>query len=307
VEKLDGMFGRTALAEGEGAEGTGAFAAGSGEFLPRPLEQVVLIARDKVAKMRRWATQINMTNQVHTIPTAHAMTAYMTAEGATSTDGNPTIASVGINAQKAQVTALASNEMLADSAVNLINMWATRGGAALGVLEDEQFFKEAEGTRPNCTAFLSGTAYTITSNDLNFLDVNAMYYTLPQVYRANAIWLAESSVLQAISQLWNETAGHQFYIGMTEKPGPITDDPTAEGTIMRRPVYEVPFTAGTIWFGDPSAAYVVGTRAGLQSQVSDQVNFASDQVMWKLTSRFDGNNLDTSAGQVTLAVQTVTP
>jgi HK97 family phage major capsid protein len=305
-EKLDGMFGRTALAEGAGGA-LGAFAAGSGEFLPRPLEQVVMIERDKVAKMRRWATQINMTNQVHTIPTAGAMTAGMTAEGATSTDGNPTISSVGLEAQKAQVTAIASNEMLADSAVNLINMWVTRGGKALGALEDQQFFKEAEGTPPNCTAFLSGTSYTITGGDLNFLDINAMYYTLEQQYRQNAIWLVEASVLQALSQLWNDTAGHQFYIGMTEMPGPITDDPSAEGTLMRRPVYEVPFTAGTIWFGDPSAAYVVGTRAGLQSQVSDQVLFASDQVMWKLTSRFDGTNLDAGASQVTIGVTGCTP
>jgi HK97 family phage major capsid protein len=306
VEKLDGMFGRTALAEGAGGA-LGAFAAGSGEFLPRPLENVVLIARDRVAKMRRWATAINMTAQTHTVPTANAMTAYMTGEGATATDGNPTISSVQITAQKAQVTALASNEMLADSAVNLINMWATRGGMALGALEDDQFFKEGEGTPPNISAFLSGTSYTITGGDLNFLDVNAMYYTLPQVYRTNAVWLVASNVLQLISQLWNDTAGHQFYIGMTEKPGPITDDPTAEGTIMRRPVYEVPFTNGTIWFGDPSAAYLIGTRAGLQSQVSDQVKFATDQVMWKLTQRFDGINLDTSAGQVTVGVTGVTP
>lgn len=306
-EKLDGMFGRTALAEGAGAPSTGAFAAGSGEFLPRPLENVVLIARDKVAKMRRWATQINMTNQVHTIPTAAAMTAYMTAEGATSTDGNPTIASVGINAQKGQVTALASNEMLADSAVNLINMWATRGGAALGALEDLQFFQTGDGTPPNISAFLAGTAYSeTTANALGFVDVNAIYYTLPQVYRSNAVWLIAPNVLQLLSVLQNATSGTQFYLGLTEKPGPITDDPTAEGTLFRRPVYEVPFTPGTIWFGDPSAAFVIGTRAGLQSQVSDQVKFATDQVMWKLTQRFDGNNLDTSAGQNCTGITSVT-
>jgi HK97 family phage major capsid protein len=257
--------------------------------------------------MRRWATQINMTNQVHTIPTAKSMTAYMTAEGATSTDGNPTIASVGLNAQKAQVTAIASNEMLADSAVNLINMWATRGGMALGALEDEQFFQTGDGTPPNISAFLAGVTYAeTTSAALGFVDVNAIYYTLPQVYRQNAVWLVSADVLQMLTILPNVTAGHQFYVGMTEMPGPITDDPTAEGTLFRRPVYEVNSTPGTIWFGDPSAAYVIGTRAGLQSHVSDQVLFNTDQVMWKLTSRFDGNNLDTSAGQNCTGITSVT-
>jgi HK97 family phage major capsid protein len=306
VEKLDGMFGRTALAEGT-AGASGAFAAGSGEFLPRPLENVVLIARDKVAKMRRWATAINMTAQTHTIPTAQAMTAYMTGEAATATDGNPTIASVQISAQKGQVTALASNEMLADSAVNLINMWATRGGMALGALEDAQFFKEGDGTPPNISAFLAATTYSITAGDLNFSDINAVYYALPQEYRANAVWLVASNVLQMLSGLWNDTAGHQFYTGFTEKLGPITDDPTAEGTLFRRPVYEVNFTNGSLFFGDPGAAYVIGTRAGLQSQVSDQVKFATDQVMWKLTQRFDGINLDTSAGQTITGITGATP
>jgi hypothetical protein len=44
----------------------------------------------------------------------------------------------------------------------------------------------------------------------------------------------------------------------------------------------------------------------LQSHVSDQVLFNTDQVMWKLTSRFDGNNLDTSAGQNCTGITSVT-
>jgi HK97 family phage major capsid protein len=186
-------------------------------------------------------------------------------------------------------------------------MWATRGGMALGALEDEQFFQTGDGTPPNISAFLAGVAYNETTTTvLGFVDVNAMYYTLPQVYRQNAVWLVSANVLQMLTILPNVTAGHQFYVGMTEMPGPITDDPTAEGTLFRRPVYEVNSTPGTIWFGDPSAAYVIGTRAGLQSHVSDQVLFNTDQVMWKLTSRFDGNNLDTSAGQNCTAIASVT-
>lgn len=306
IEKLEGMFGRTALAEGA-AGASGAFAAGSGELLPRPLENIVLIARDRVSKMRRWAQVINMTAQTHTIPTAAAMTAYMVAEASTATDGNPTIASVQISANKGQVTALASNEILADSAVNLINMWATRGGGALGVLEDDQFFKEGDGTPPNISAFLSGTSYSEkTSAEFKFYDVNAMYYSVGQQYRQNAVWLIAANVLQLLSQLQDASADKQFYLGLTDLPGPITDDPTAEGTLFRRPVYEVPFTNGTVWFGDPTAAYIIGQRGGLTSAVSDQVKFAEDQVMWKLTQRFDGINIDAAASQVCTGITSVT-
>ncbi len=306
-DKLDGMFGRTVLEEGAGAPTTGAFAAGSGEILPRPLEAIVLIARDRVSKMRRWAQMFTMTTQVHTIPTAAAMTAYMTAEGATATDGNPTIASVGLNAQKGQVTALASVEIMRDTAVNLINLWAKRGGAALGVLEDNQFFKEGDGSPPNISAFLAGTAYSEkTANEFKFYDTNAMYYSVAQQYRQNAVWLIDPATLQLFSQLLDATGDKQFYMGLTDLPGPITDDPTAEGTIFRRPVYEVPSTTGTVWFGDPTAAYIIGTVDGLVSAVSDHVKFNVDQVMWKLTQRYDGNNIDAAASQVATGITSVT-
>ncbi len=305
-EKLAGMFGRAVLAEG--APGTlGAFAAGSGEFLPRPLENVILIARDRVAKMRRWAQSISMTTQTHTVPTAAAMTANMTAESTTSADGNPAIASVQLSVRKGQVTALATNEMLADSAVNLINMWATRGGAALGVLEDDQFFADGDGAGNNISAFLSGTTFTpgTTATEINFAETLEMYYNVAQQYRQNGIWLMSTDMVEAFAQLINATSGQQFYLGMAEKPGPLGDDATAEGTILRRPVFEVPFADGTIWFGDANASYVIGQISGLQSAISDQVKFDLDQVMWKLTQRFDGISIDAIASQVATSIVAV--
>jgi len=181
-----------------------------------------------------------------------------------------------------------------------------RGGRALATLEDNQFFKEGDGTGNNISAFLAGTAYSeTTSGILAFLDVNTMYFNVGQQYRQNGVWLVESGVLEKLTMLRNSTSGAQFYLGLTEKPGPITDDPSAEGTLFRRPVYEVPFTAGTIWFGDISSAYIIGDRAGLQASVSDQVRFETDEIVWKITQRFDGQNIDAVASQVATGITSV--
>ena len=305
--ELEKMFGRAATTEGV-ATASGALSTGTGgALIPRPMEAVVLIARDKVAKMRRWAQRYQMTAQTHTVPTAAAMTANMVGESTTGAQGEPTIASVQITAKKGQVKAVATVEALSDVAINLINLWAQRGGAALGTLEDNQFLKDGDGTGNNISAFLTGTAYSeTTSGVLAFLDVNAMYYTLEQQYRQNAVWLISSDVLQMLSLLRNATTGAQFYLGMTEKPGPISDDPTAEGTLMRRPVYEVPSTAGTVWFGDIGASYIIGDRMGLSSSVSDQVRFEEDEVVWKLTERFDGQSIDAVASQVATGITSAT-
>ena len=301
--ELEKIYGRAVMTEGVAAAG-GAISTGTGgELIPRPLEQVVLIARDRVAKMRRWAQMISMTAQTHTVPTAAAMTAAMAEESTTAADGNPAIAQVQLTARKGQVTALATNEMLADAAINLINLWATRGGTAMGVLEDDQFFKTGNGTLPNISGILTGTAYAEeTSTEMSFYDMVVMYYNVAQQYRQNAVWLISPDVLLLLTSVQNSTSGTQLYLGMSEKPGPITDDPTAEGTILRRPVYEVPSTPGTVWFGDINASYIIGQRAGIESRVSDQVKFDLDQVMWKLTQRFDGISVDAVASQVALGI-----
>lgn len=302
IAGMESVFGRAIMTEGA-AGAAGAVAAGSaGELMPRPLEQVVLIARDKVAKMRRFASNIVMTSQTHTVPTADAMTAYMTAEQVTATDGSPAIAQVQLSANKGQVTALFTVELLADSAINIVNMLATRGGGALGALEDAQFFKAGNGTPPNITAFLAGTNHAITTGDLRFTDVVEMYFGVAQEYRADAVWFAAPNVLQILTAL-KGAGGQQFYLGLQDvSPGAIADDPMAEGTLMRKPIYEVQLTAGTLWFGNPAAAYVIGTRAGLSSSMSEHVKFNLDQVMWKMTQRFDGTNLYAAAGQQSVAI-----
>jgi len=299
---LEEIYGRALMTEGA-AGALGAIAGGTaGELMPRPMEQIVLLARDRVSKMRRFASHISMTSQTHTVPTAAAMTAHNTAEEVTATDGSPAIAQVQLTARKGQVTSLFTVELMQDNAINLVNMLAKRGGGALGVNEDNQFFKLGDGSAPNCSAFLASTAHSITTGDLRFTDVVEMYFGVSQEYRQQAVWLASANVLQMMTSFRNATTGTQFYLGLTDKPGPITDDPTAEGTVMRRPVYEVPFTDGTLWFGDPSAAYVIGTRVGITSAMSEHVHFNLDQVMWKMTQRYDGINVDLVAGQHALAI-----
>jgi HK97 family phage major capsid protein len=296
---LDKLF-RATTAEGT-AGASGALSTGTGgALLPRPLEQVVLISRDRVAKMRKLASSFTMTAQTHTIPTAAAMTGYMTLEGGTTTQGEPTVASVQLTARKGQVMAILTEEMLDDAAINVVNMYATRAGLALGTLEDNQFFKDGSGTAPNVSAYLQGTAFDEsvggTSGMLSYTNVVGMFFALPQAYRAQGKWLIGDDVLILLSAL-KDGNGRPFYNNMLDAPRAISDDGGSQGTILGRPVFSVPFTAGTIWFGDPSAAYMVGSRQGLQSAVDRSVGFVAGNVYFKISQRFDGHNVDLVAGR----------
>jgi HK97 family phage major capsid protein len=295
-ERLAKLFGRATTEEGTvGADG--AFSTGTGgSLIPRPIAQLVYIARDRVAKMRRFATIVPMTAQQHTVPTAASMTAYMTLEGATATQGEPTISSVPLVACKAQVHAIATREQIDDSAVSVVNLYTTRAGMALGALEDSEFFRLGTGTQPHVTK-LSGTAYAeTTSGYLDFTSVSGMVRTLGQQYRQSAVWFINSDVLELLT-LVRDGSGRQFYVGLSDQPGSIGDDPTSEGTLMRRPVYEVDMTSGDIWFGDPRACYAIGDREGLRVESSSHRLFNEDKVEFKFTARIAGNNVDTAAAQ----------
>ena len=125
-EKIRGLHPNLYRADSlEGAAGAaGAISAGSqGDFIPRPLENAILIARDRVAKMRRFANNLVMTRQTHTIPTAAAMVGFMQGESTTPTTTGFTASTVVLTAQKGQVMAVASLEILDDAAINLVSVY----------------------------------------------------------------------------------------------------------------------------------------------------------------------------------------
>lgn len=292
-------FGRASTLEGAGSA-TGAVGGGvGGEFIPRPVEQAILIARNNVAKMRRFASFLPMTRQVHQIPTITSMTAVMTEEASTGpAQGEGTIAQIALIAQKCQVKAIASLEMLDDSAVNLVGIYSQLAGEALGTTEDNQFWSTGNGTPPNVSSKVDGTAYLEqTTLTLSFWDVVEMYRLVNQVYRDNAAWYVASDVLGMLTRVVDANSGRMFYNGLGDSVGFIGDDNGAVGLLLRKPVYEVPLLAGGIIFGDMQRGYIVGQRQGITATSSTEVGFATDTVMWKWTQRIDGNDRDANALQ----------
>lgn len=299
--QLDSMFERATTAEGAPGA-SGAYSDGTGgTLISRPIEALVLIARDKVSKMPRFASSFTMTKQTHSVPTAAAMTSYQTLEGGTTTQGEPTYAAVQLTAVKGAARGIVTLEQLADSDVNVVGTMTTRAGMSLGALQESQFWRVGEGTAPNISAFAAGTTYTpsATATALDYTSVLGMYYTLSEPYLDGAAWYVEKSVLQAMSQV-RDGNGRAFYQGLTERPAALDDKPRAVGAILGHPCYRVDATAGTIHFGDMNALYLVGQRQGITARMSDHVGFATGTVQFIWEQRYDGQNVDT------VAVQTAT-
>jgi HK97 family phage major capsid protein len=114
-----------------------------------------------------------------------------------------------------------------------------------------------------------------------------MYWRLPQVYRANAVWVMNSADIETLTGV-KDTTGR-----------PIIQEATEGGlpTIKGRPVLEInQLTAGTIVFGD-WRHYFVGDRERMSVETSTEEgnSFARHQIAIKVVERLDGKLALTNA------------
>lgn len=287
----------------EGAAGaSGAFSDGTGGVLiPRPLEALVGIALAKVAKMARWARTYTMTAQQHNIPTAAAATAYMQGEATSPlTGGEPTLAQVPLVAHEAIGKLILGRDLLDDQAANVVPVFVQLMGDALAELEDAEFLKAGTGSAPHVTK-LAATAFSeTTSGTLSATNVFGMYRNVPQRYRENAMWLVNGTVLGLLSNV-RDGMGRPFYQSLLDPPVALGDDARVNGAVgflLGKPVHEVDLTAGDIYFGDVGRNYAIGRRRGITVESSRDFFFDTRRIIWLVSQRIAGNNVDTSAGQL---------
>jgi hypothetical protein len=219
----------------------------------------------------------------------------LTDGSAAPAEANPAVASVMMILTKLGARIILSDELLADSAFNVMDIAGRRVGEGIGVLVDTQILT-SNGTSPNITGPLVGGAITeATATELNYEDPAGLFFSLGKAYQANGTWLAGTVLAQLLSQL-TDGNGVQALKPTPGPIGPVTDVATtnAIGTIFGRPVYHCPAaTAGDLIFGD-LRSYGWATKAGIEVKVSNDVGFASDTTQFKFTLRADGQMLDTA-------------
>ena len=289
-------FGRADLLEGTSGA-AGALSAGTaGPLIPRPIEQAILIARDRASTMRRFARPFAMSKQTHTIPTIAAMTFATSGEVSTGADGQGTIAGVQMRAIPGTVKAIVGIDALEDIDLNLMSIYSELAGSSIGTGEDVQFWSTGDGALTNISSKVDGTAFAeTTSGALGFVDTVGMIQAVPQAYRRNTAWYAAADVVGFLSLVVDANSARQFYSGLGDAAGLINDDPDQVGTLLRRPIFEVPAPDGVIMCGDMRAAYTVGTRQNITATSSEHFLFDTRKIVWLWTTRFDGQDVDAVA------------
>lgn len=263
--------------------------ASGGVLAPSGFVAEVLRARQEAAVMRRVARVIGPVNSaVVEIPRAlTGVTAAWLAENAAITPGDATFDKLTFTLHKMGALTQVSNELLADSAINVEALLSSLFGEALAKLEDEAFFSGNVAGRPK-GILADADIQTVAAaavNGVSVDDILSLYDALPPQYRDAAVWVMNPGTMSLLRKL-KDTAGRLM----------LTSDLTtaAPATLLGRPVYlssnmpAVGANAKSILFGDLRAAYIIVDHANLGVQRSADRYFEADQVAFRVIARVDG-------------------
>jgi HK97 family phage major capsid protein len=270
------------------ASGTG------GHLLPQAFSNVVQIARQAAAVVAPLCENFTTTGLTLRVPTAGAVTADTVAEGASGAQGEPTFDSEMLILHKIGVRMIASEEMLQDTAFNLMQIYGQRAGEGIGAAEDLQICT-TDGSSPNLTEKIEGgDTSEATSTVLIYEDLNTLFFALGKAYQRNATFLAGTVVCTLLSNMMDGNAHPTLKIP-SQAPTPVTDaTPQAIGTVIGRPIYHVPLAAGVLLLGD-LRGYGFVRKGGIFASMSTEVGFATDTIQFKFYERVDGRIIDTVA------------
>ena len=277
--------------------------SGDGGFLvPEEFRAELMVLALESALVRPRARVIPMSTTTVRLPSirdaSHASTVFggvsasWVAEAASlASVTQPTFAQIALTVRKLTGYTVASNELLADSAISLEALILALFGDALAYFEDDAFIAGTGAGQPlgvlNAAAMVSVTketgqaAATIVYENL----VKAFSRVLPQSM-GTGVWYAHPDTFPQLAALSLAigTGGSAVWISN------IADGPPA--TIFGRPVIftekaKTLGTAGDIVFAD-FGFYLIGDRQAMQMASSPHVNFTTDEMAWRFVQRVDG-------------------
>ena len=276
-EKLDG------LTEGTPADG--------GYLVPDEFRAEIIKKLHDTAVIRPRARVIPMSSDTLKIPTTDSsVKTYWTAEAASKTTTSAQFDEFELSILKLAAVMVASDELLEDSSVGVIEYLTEEFANAIAIEEDRVF------TSGNGTTEPAGLdSYTLTTVDAggalaygHFVDA---WTTLKQGYRANSVWIAHSQVIAEIFKLQDGNA-RPLILDIPSKPNPV---------LMGRPILECNSMDTTkIFFGD-LGKYIIGDKGEMRMATSNEAYVAStsmfqtDQTAIRVVKRMDAGLPQTEA------------
>lgn len=231
-----------------------------------------------------------------TVPTVATYgTSVLTAEEAAFTESEDTFGQKVFDAYKYGRIEKISDELVTDSAFDILGVVARLAGTSLAIVTGTAFATGDGSGKPNGIFTAATTGVTAASNAaITGNELIDLYHSVLSPYRANSVWVLRDSTAAAVRKLVD---GNSQYLW---QPGLQAGQPD---TLLGRPVHTDPnapaiaTVADSVLFGDVSA-YWIRDVEGTTVKVLDELYAANGQVGFRIHMRTDGDLVDASAVKV---------
>ena len=244
------------------------------------LQDMIIETMDDAMGFTALATVINVSGDITTLGAAA-----WTAEAGAYNNSDAAFGQITMTPYKATTIVQVSEELLADSVVNLEGYLAQNFGRRFAGLLETAFVNGTGSAQP--TGITDGAATGVTAASATVVTWDEMYslfYSLKESYRKNGTWLFNTTTLAELRGL-KDSDGRFIW-----EASPIAGQPD---TILGRPVVvsddceDTATAKKPILFGDMSY-YYIAMRQGFQLQRLDELYAANGQIGLKASMRADG-------------------
>lgn len=243
------------------------------------------------------ARRENMQSRTKAIPRFAADAPTVVAEGAQIPEADVDLDEIILVAHKWAKILNISEEDLNDSLVDVLNTYKTEwvgryarkfDNACLGVSAAKTNTDVAPYTSVFNAATTAGRVVN-TAGALTFEDVNdalAAVETGPYFDPANTVFITHPRMLGGLRNLKDSDGNRVVEAPLAGTPGSLFGYPllVSQGAAVSTSATDAP-TGDPLLIAGNSKLLVVGDRSGVESQVSDQAEFRTDEVLLKVRTR----------------------
>ena len=280
---------------------TGDVASGGGYTVPDPVADGVIEARNAIGVARRVCDVWPASSDSLSIPRLTAgQTVQYPDQADAITESDTTWGNVACTIKRRAVLTLISNQLMADSVVNMADKVASRAGYELGLREDTEFISGTgaagfggvsglkNGPSAGGTVDAAGTTYAAVT----LAELNTVAGTLPDKYHSGASWIMSRAMFaKGVQRLLFAQGG-------------TTLAETTDGTGAQLFGYPIWFTDNfteavsefALFFGNFAMGSVLADRQGIEIASSQDYAFNQDSLAIRVTSRYDLVNFDQGSG-----------
>lgn len=260
-------------------------------------------ARQIVESMREFGVVNGLATHITTgdngdlqIPTvATNATAAWTAEEAGYTQAEGTFGQITLKAYKVGVISKISDELVVDSAFDLLGWLARDHGEALGLKTGEAFSVGAANSTTSPKGLLNrATVGVTTAANTGFTSDELIdtQHSVTSPYRANSVWLMNDATVKVVRKfkdndgqyLWQpsvQAGSPDLLLG-----SPVFTDPNIDTVAATKVVAA---------YGDVAAGYIIRDVEGITVKILSELFAANGQIGVRTSLRTDGDLRDSAA------------